>query len=261
MSLRRAVLSWLLLSTAPLPARADDVSRKQACVDAHADAQKLVLDGKREDARARLASCTHEECPAPVKVECAKLLAEVDASRPRLAVEVAVDGAPSPARVTLDGAPWTSEAAIAPGAHLVRVEAPGLPPVERRLLLEAEPRRHAVRFELTRPPATLGAATAPTRPVPTLTWTLGGLGLASLGLAAWFAHAGRVEQASLQAGCAPACSAEAARPMRRDYLVADLGLAAAALSLGGAAWTFWSRPTVRAAVGLTRGGVLLRGAF
>ncbi len=75
MSLRslRSIL-WLSGVLVATPAGADELAVKQACIDAHADSQQLVLDSNSTAAREHLAVCVRPECPAPVRTECAKML-------------------------------------------------------------------------------------------------------------------------------------------------------------------------------------------
>lgn len=259
-------LSWALGAAS---VGADDLAVKQACIDAHAEAQQLVLDGKSAAAGERLAVCLRAECPAPVRTECTRLLGELNAARPRLVIDVFANGAPAPeAGVLVDGAKVAAgELAVSPGEHVVRIEAPGFAPLERRVVVQSK-ERALLRFDLSREtakplPPTPRPAPIAERPIPTATWILGGAALVALGTAAAFGHAGRVEQVTLEAGCAPTCGPGASDAMRRDYLIADVALGVSALAFAGATWTFLARPSVKPAVqvGAHTMGLTLIGSF
>lgn len=246
----------------------DETEVKQACVDAHAEGQRLVLDGKLVEGGARLGSCAREACPGPVRAECEHLKRDVDAAAPSVVLRVRLDGDDaSLARVELDGRPLGAKLdgraiVLDPGEHMLRVEIEGAEAVERRFVVVAGEKHRAIVVDLTRrPPTTPTTPTTTTtsvatdappharasfveRPVPTATWALGAVGLGALGSFAYFAALGRVEQARLEAGCAPACTSSALSPMRRDYWIADVSLGVSLLALGGAAWTFLARPSV-----------------
>jgi hypothetical protein len=64
---------------------------------------------------------------------------------------------------------------------------------------------------------------------------LGGVGIAALGSFTYFALSGKAEERKLRR-CAPDCEPDDVTPMRTRYLVADVSLGVAALSLGAAGY-------------------------
>jgi hypothetical protein len=191
-----ACLVSLSVSMTPLPAFADDA----ACIAASEQALALRKQGKLHRALEQLAVCADPGCPGEVKTECARRVDLVRASMPTLVlaardtagndlldVNVTMDGAPL--ATALDGRPLS----VDPGPHVFRLEAPGLPPIERQLVLREgeKSRRESVVLGVPR------AAPAPPAPPPlqpTSTWSTqrtlalvgGGVGIVGLGLGALF---------------------------------------------------------------------------
>ncbi len=241
-------------------ARGDELDVKRRCAGAHEQTQRLRLVGKLREARASAITCAQEVCPSLVRVECATLLEELEATVPSLLVEarepsgtrlsdvsVSIDGVP--ASEVRDGKP----VALDPGDHVVRVAAADGRGVEVRVaLLEGEVRRRIV---LHLPPAAPRPLVnpGPVRPpsqraheasvasprVPKAWWpvyALGGVGVGGLGTFAIFGLSGYREQITLESTCAPACAPGSDTAMRRNYLVADIGLAVSVVALVGAVW-------------------------
>jgi hypothetical protein len=140
-----AILAVLLAAPARSALADDDEAKtKAACLAAFDDGQKLRLDGKLGRAREQLLFCSRTECPALVREDCAKLVNDVNASQPTVVfaakddrgrdlvgVRVTVDGVTVAER--LEGNPVELD----PGAHRVRYEAAGLPPVDDEFVARA----------------------------------------------------------------------------------------------------------------------------
>jgi hypothetical protein len=123
------------------PARADDM----ACIGASESSLALRKQGKLRDALKQLAVCADTSCPAEVRTECARRVDDVRAAIPTLILAMKdsagndvlgatarIDGE---AAIGLDGRPVS----IDPGEHTLVFEAPGQPPVEKKLVVhEAE---------------------------------------------------------------------------------------------------------------------------
>lgn len=260
-----AALSGALALAASADARGDEADAKRACAADHERTQRLHLAGKLLDARGAALACAQEGCPAVVRAECVRLLAELDAVLPSIVIEVRdADGGEvsQGVDVELDGAQFGQldprAITLDPGEHVLRVvTSAGLRASQTLAVREGQLRR-AVRVELPRPapeapraeapppsgppaaPAQGRAAEAP-RATPWPVFALGGVGLAALGSFAFFGLRGYREEVSLESSCAPRCAPGSDDAMRRDYLVADIALAAGVLSLGAATWLYFAR--------------------
>ena len=152
---------------------------KRECVSANEAAQDLQRVGKLQDARAQLLSCTAESCPAPVRVDCARRIAELDDVIPTLVIEAKDrDGNDlSAVRVTMDGQPFASTLAgipisVDPGAHRFVFEADGFQRIEKVFVPREGDRNRHERVVLmperapSNTPATVPAETLAATPTP-----------------------------------------------------------------------------------------------
>lgn len=254
-------------------ARADENDGKRWCATEHESTQRLRMDGKLRVARTTALSCAQERCPAVVRIECAKLLTELDGIVPTILPEVrGADGVRIvDASLEIDGVPvgrFDGRAIpLDPGEHALRVIARDGRSVEHVfIVLEGELRKHVV-VELgprvgaeasaivAVPAGPMGSGVGaepvitrePTsgRATPWPVFALGGTALAALGTFAFFGLRGYREQVSLEASCAPACAPGADDGMRRDYLVADVALGVGLVALVGAAWVYFAHDGAR----------------
>ncbi len=92
------------------------------------------------------------------------------------------------------------------------------------------------------------------RPIPTAAYVLGGVAAVGLATFGTLAILGRSQQADLEGSCSPGCSPEQVQPMKTKFLIADIGLAVFAVSLGGAGYLVLTRPSV--STGATDGAAL-----
>src|SRR5262245_60901937 len=78
---------------------------RQACFASHEQAQLLRGKGKLRSARAELLVCVRDVCPAPMRNECARWIAEVDAAQPTVVFQAReADGRDlAEVRVLIDG--------------------------------------------------------------------------------------------------------------------------------------------------------------
>jgi hypothetical protein len=148
LGLSGAVLASLLAAAPALAAS----PTKDECIMANESAQTLRQNGKLRAARADLLVCVSKSCPGPLVDDCTQLLAAVDKAIPTLvfavtdrdgndvsSVSVKMDGELLAGR--LDGGPIT----VDPGEHLFRLEAPGVSPVDKNLVVrETEKERRVV---------------------------------------------------------------------------------------------------------------------
>ena len=239
-------------------ARGDDADAKYACAADHERTQRLRLIEKLREARGAALACAQDACPAIVRVECARLLSELDAVVPSIVVEVrdAAGNRALDCALELDGVSLGKvddrSIAVDPGEHVLRIATPdGRTSSQSFVVREGELRRavivglpRAVEGPMRAPETVLGAPSGETeapRSTPWPVFVVGGLGLAALGSFAFFGLRGYREEVSLESSCAPRCAPGNDDAMRRDYLVADIALGVGVLSLVAATWLYVAR--------------------
>jgi hypothetical protein len=87
------------------------------------------------------------------------------------------------------------------------------------------------------------------RPVPTSVYLLLGTGVLAMGSFATFSALGASKRNDLANtssadGCSPFCSDSQVKPVKTDFLIGDISLAAGVVALGTAAVLFLARPTI-----------------
>ena len=262
------VVSFVALFTCS-PARAQTTpagaqaapDAKKVCIGQHEAAQTFRRTGKLVEARDAAVVCAREECPAVVRADCADWIggfgnniptlvirAKLD-DRDLLDVNVLVDG--KLVKSHLDGTPFE----LNPGAHTLRFEHANIEPIEQEILvLEGEKNRVvAVNFAKVAPalpqpvpkPAEREApSTVETyRPIPVLTYVLGGVALAGAGGFAAFALSGQSEKKTLESSCRPICTDEELEPVRTRFMLADASLGIAVVSAVASGVLYFTRPT------------------
>lgn len=273
----KRTLAWLLLGLplvlAALPARADDSKRE--CLSAYENAQLLRRKGELRGARDAARICSRSGCPAALQGDCTDWYTELDRTIPSVVFEVKSEhGDELDVRVSIDGTLVTSHldgkaVEADPGAHTLTFEMAGKPPIEKKILLKAGERNRSVAVSFGTPAkeATAQVVPAGPRPVPAIVYVLGGVGVAGAASFVTFALLGNGEKSSVKSQCAPFCSDDELAPIQTRYLVADISLGVGVVSLGAAAYFYFTRPTVPAAthpptvgfdVAPTRGGGVLQ---
>jgi len=268
-----AVLAAALL--APAAARADD---KAQCLAASDDGQSQRDDGKYRRARESFTTCSRDVCPALVRRDCTKWLAELAQSWPSVvvsakddkgadlvAVSVHVDGEPLVSK--LDGKPTQ----VDPGSHTFRFETSGFPAVEQKVMVHAgeKSRLLAVQFGTPAPVApaagtkgdaptdasgsetpTEGAAAPETTRTPQGTrasaWVFAGLSVAAFGTGAYFGLSGLGDRSNLQSqACAKtsSCPQSSVDSIKTKYTVADIALGVGVVSAGLSVYLFLAAPS------------------
>jgi len=237
-------------------------SQRERCIHAHAEAQQLRMYGSLLAAREELLVCGRNECPAPVMNDCAGWLNEVEASLSSLVFAVSdreghdiVD-----ATVRTDGKVLSERTdgralTLDPGTYTFTFTAPQHASVAVTLSVRQSEKNRIVRVVLPLPlPAAEDAggqralsATRPTpaatgaHPVPLVSYILAGTTLVGVGGFAYFGLSGNAEYRQLQR-CADDC-ADVRRAGRRDYILADIALGIAVVSLPAAIITYFvARP-------------------
>lgn len=255
--LARVVGAMLLFAS---PALAD--GEKQACIGAHASGQALRNQGLLLDAAGAFTACLKPTCPRILQSECAVWLSELEAATPTVVFD-AVDGKGNvitKVAVLIDGKRMVSRldgrpVPVDPGEHELVFEAETGGRVEQRMLVLEGQKNRMVRAVFGSSDGDVANSTRTTettaspRPVaeggPSAGWPVYALGAASvLGLAgfATFGLLGRAQESELEA-CRGQCSDRAYDVMRDRYLVADVSISIAVVSLSAAAvvWFVGSR--------------------
>jgi hypothetical protein len=248
MRTRYWILVPFLLLAWQRPALAAD--RVQECIGEHVEAQLLRQQGRWVAAQARLLECAQPTCPALVREECATLSREIESQLPSVvlgAVDargqsnaeplVSIDG--SRELVPLDGQPIPLD----PGEHHFRFEHPQGGVRELVLVLAESERERPVIADYRRRTARDETPDGRRWPSPVL-WVSAGVATAALGSFTYFALAGRSIESDLDR-CKPNCESQAdIDRMRSRYLLADvsLGVALVSLGVGAYAWTQLGSP-------------------
>jgi hypothetical protein len=128
---------------------------KQQCIAADTHGQELRRSGSFAAARAELATCASDMCPALVRGDCTERLSELDASQPTIVFEVTDNAGHDLAdvRVLVDGAVLSARLSgvavpVDPGEHTFRFEAPGASPTTRRWIIREGEKARAERIAL-----------------------------------------------------------------------------------------------------------------
>jgi hypothetical protein len=243
------------------PALAAD---KLACVSQAEEGQRLRKERKLVAAHDRFLACSTADCPEVVTADCTRWLGEVERSLASVIVK-AEDAHRQPlsdVRVFLDGSLLTDRSTstpilVDPGVHLVRYERDGSAPLEEHIELSEAERGRVLYAQFpddaasqtspqpvgprpAREPAPAPAdpvESSPSEPgLPPSWWVVGGVGAAGAASFAVFGLWGQSDQTTLTHQCAPYCSQSQVAPVRTKFIVADVSLAVAILSLGGALW-------------------------
>ena len=260
-----------VLVTSSSSSRADVTS----CIAAAEHAQPLRASGHLLEARAALITCAANSCPTTVRADCVTWLTEVGNEIPTVVIQaksgagedladvtVIADG--TPAKTSLDGLPI----ALDPGSHRLRFESRGRNPLEQTVILHQGERR-VLSLILVRPEEVSSPATAPApvvsgaRPIPPLSWVLGGasLVLAGSGIAFW--AIGKSEKSELDDGCGrtSSCAHGDIVASRSKLIVGDLLVAAGVVALGAGIYFALSAKPASPAIALAPNAVVALGHF
>lgn len=243
-------------------ARGDDT---ESCIASHEQSQILRKDGKLRAAREQMVNCSRDACPKLLRKECSGWLAEMEEAIPSVVIEAkGPDGQDVvEMKVSLDGQLLTDKLDgralnVDPGVHVFKFEIPKVKPREEKIVIREgqKARKIVVDFSPPRPIASAhptGSAVVPetppdkvTRPVPTLVYVLGGVGLVALGTSAFFEAKGLGQRSDLDAkGCKPACSQSDVDSAKKSILIGDILLGAGVVSVGLATVFYFTRPGVK----------------
>jgi hypothetical protein len=169
-------------------AREARAGAKQACSAAYDATQTLRDEGKLIDARKQALACSAPTCSAYVVKDCARWLAEIEASTPTVvftaedasgadtvAVRVSVDG-----RLVCDKLDGKA-VPMDPGDHVVRFELSGADPIEQKLLIRQGQKDRSVATSFKKKDAA-GTLSAHARAAPPLTTGAVVLGIGGVGI-------------------------------------------------------------------------------
>lgn len=244
-------------------ARAEAPTRAQ-CLAQHERAQDERLAGQLLAARSSLRECSAAACPALVSRDCVNWLAEVQQQIPSVIFAAAKDGADVVTLRVREGERLLTEATtgrpldLDPGPHHFVAELAGFPAQEATYVLQAGDKARVVRFEFVSqaqprvPPQPAAAAPTPSaqapqplwRPIPTVTCALAGASLVAAVTGSALGTLALSKRKETDRSCAPLCNEREVGSVRNLALGADIALAIALISAGGAVYTYATRPNV-----------------
>ena len=261
------------------PAAPPGAKDKKECLAATNEGQDLRGEGKLRAAREQFLLCAREVCPGALRTECTKWVGELDADIPSIVVRVTRDQLDvEGANVTLDGAPIALDGkpiVLDPGPHTLVASAP--PPAagssEQKLVLATGEKNRSVtlvlpttepKAEPASPPPVIVAPQTSGSGAPAWAWVAGGVGVAGLGVFAFFAATGVHDVHRLDSECAPRCADADVDAAKRKLLFADIGLGVGIVGLGLATYGFLRAPATHEREGVKAAptvAILPGGAF
>jgi hypothetical protein len=213
---------------------------KLECSDANDASISLKAAGKLIEARSALAVCTATSCPAPIRDDCTRRGAELNAKIPTILFHV-VDGDERDlpgVTVSLDGAPptplSTTDTELDPGSHVFAFYAPGQPVVTKTFVVNEGERSRAERV-------VLGAGATSDEPrgggrsrqrIAGL--VIGGVGVASLVVGAALGGVAIATWHRAESDCGTGCSPTSRANAERSSAIHDATGSSVAFAVGGA---------------------------
>ena len=238
-------VSWLLSSSR---AFADDVVT--ACVKAAEDAQTQSSAHQLRAARAKFLACAQQTCPLVVRNDCAGWLSEVDKQLPSIVVQARDTRGVEvlDVRVLADGDVLAERldglaVSVDPGEHLFQFEGVGVPALQQRILIREGEKGRVLPITLAAPPPPPEVRPRTGRHPPPLVYVFGGLAIGGAAGFTYFGLKGKADADEIgrtACGRKGTCPDEQLTPVRRELVVADVSLAISVLSLGAAAYFFFT---------------------
>jgi hypothetical protein len=227
------------------------------CIDTHTRSQQLERDDKFLESRAALLECSAESCPGAIRTDSVRWLEDLRSRIPTVVFRANKQGqAVSNVEIYVDDTLVFRRLEgkaleLNPGVYRVRFAPPSpAEPIEQELIVSQGDRLRDVSVELAPVPVPVPdrpvASEATERPVPIITYVLGGIGIAAAvnggawGVSSWSATG------DLDASCAPRCDSDLVDVARRRALIADVSWGISAGAMIGAALTYFLRPEVAA---------------
>ncbi len=253
--MRALTTTSLTLASLLLGSPAFAQSPAQICIDHHAEAQEARADNRWHSARGALLECAKASCPGVIAGDCTRWLDELDQQMPSVVLVVRRGGTDvTGASVTLDDKAIAlgTELDVDPGEHTIIVTVDGDPPRTEKVRVSPGEKSRLVHVDLPlrpqdSPPAE--AAVPMHRPVPTITWLLGGGAVlfaaagTGFGVAALNEH-DKLAKPIADGGCSPVCTSAQVSTLDTLATVSDIAFGAAILSAVGAGVTYLLRPEV-----------------
>jgi len=258
--LAHAGVAWCSVSTlahAEAPAAAVEPSRAQ-CLAAHEQAQDARLAGELLSTRVALRECSAAACPALVSRDCVLWLTEVEQQIPSVIFRAAQDGEDVVRLRVREGDKLLTESLtgspleLDPGPHHFVAELPGFPAQDATYVLQAGDKGRVVRFDFVspNPPAAAGplplppAARPEQRPIPTVSYLLGGVTLTAAVTGAVLGGLALSKRKEVQEDCAPLCPDRDVDSVKGLALGSDIAFAVALLGGGATVYSYVTRPSV-----------------
>ncbi len=227
----------------------------EQCVQSHSQGQISRDEGQFLRSQAEFLACASDEaCPAPIKEECQTHLTAVKALTPTVVFAARdtlgrdLDGV----RVYLDGefladVDGSAPVPVDPGPHRMRFEHPSGQIVDQKLVaVQGEQARFVAAEFAVAPSATsntprdVTTSSAPSDLRRISTYVFGGLAVVGLASFAVFGLQGKSEEEKYRSSCAPNCTSAQKRSVAEKYLLADVSLAVAGLSVAGGAVLYFA---------------------
>ncbi|HKO94676.1 MAG TPA: hypothetical protein VJU61_26155 [Polyangiaceae bacterium] len=210
---------------------------KDSCFDQHELGQEFRQAGQLLSSRQAFLACQVPSCPTAVRQDCSSWAADVDKQLPRVAFRVTLDGAPrADAQVSIDGQPprnaGSTELQLDPGAHRYRVMLGDDHALEGNLQL-------ALDEPVQRLDVPFHTAPAAGHPIPTLSWVLGGLGVAGAASFVGLGLSSRALERDLEQSCSPFCTEDQIDRVQQRALLANVSLGVGLTSLAAAAVVYF----------------------
>jgi hypothetical protein len=271
------------------PAYADPTPRE--CATASEEELTLRKQEKLADAKNRLLTCSAPSCPAEVRDECARRMAELTAAQPTVVFDVkdAAGADLSAVRVSVDGAPLldhlgTGAVTIDPGEHVFRFEASGQL-VEKKLVVRESEKGRLIEASFGGVAPAAGepaAATAPPAPAPdagaatssswstqkTIALVVAGVGVVGVGVGSYFGvqafsnWSQAKNDCNSSGSCGAGTTADAEKGSAQSAATAStIAFAVGGAAIVGAGILWFTAPSGAVQVAPTVGGFALRGRF
>jgi hypothetical protein len=248
--------------------RATGAGEKDHCVNEAERAQHLKFTGRLRETREALHVCVQDKCPAVVRTDCARWLAEVGNAMASVVVQ-ARDAAGVPVQhvsVSIDGTKVADRIDdqpidLDPGEHSFEYTSPGLSRIAEKVLLGTGEKSHVLSVHFPPPQRVAPPLPSPLvrelGPAPTLAiapvsggspplnvaaWAALGVSAATLGSFAYFGITGKSDLDHLREGCGGSCDRSEIDAAWSKLIVADVSLGAAILAGGIATWLFFTPP-------------------
>lgn len=249
---RSLVVASAIAALVVAPSRAI-AETKDPCISAYEQAQTLRKDGRFISAREQAAICARDTCPAILVRDCTRWIGELEASTGSVICEAKTTGGKtlSDVRVTVDGSELTTRLdgrphAIDPGKHVFRFERGAAIHDETVLVREGEKNRRIT--------ASFPESAADSKGLPAGFWIFGGVSIAALGTATFFALDGMSKKDDLE-GCRPRCAPNDVDAMSTSFTVADVALGAGVVAVAATVYLLLARPDDARNAAVSRGGL------